>query len=171
MRGHQFQTAKSNPHAPASSPIHSAMVRMNFVGVQKEVRALFDRYDDDGSGVLSYGEFSAALFGLLPNLHGDPKSRAATERFRAKIAERGGLNGIRTLGAILRSMDDTGNRKLDREELKWGCKAYKLTMTDRVRSTQHPAPQLRRSCSNNRHSHATAPAAACLPLVRTWTHS
>lgn len=35
---------------------NAALVRLNFVGVQREVRALFDRYDTDGSGFLAYEE-------------------------------------------------------------------------------------------------------------------
>lgn len=104
-------------------------------GVQAEVRALFDRYDADGSGLLSYEEFSSGLFGLIPNLKGDPESRSAVERVRRKIAERGGLNGIRTLGRIMRTMDDSGDRRLDREELKWGLKDYGVDLSERELNT------------------------------------
>jgi len=57
------------------------------------------------------------------------------EKVRRKIAERGGLNGIRTLGRILRTMDDSGNRKLDREELTWGLRDYGLALSDRDLNT------------------------------------
>jgi hypothetical protein len=30
------------------------MVKFNFVGVQREVEALFNRYDDDASGEIDY---------------------------------------------------------------------------------------------------------------------
>jgi Ca2+-binding EF-hand superfamily protein len=113
------------------SEFNAALVRLNFVGVQAEVRALFDRYDVDASGLLSYEEFSAGLFGLVPNVHSSPETRSAVERVRQKIAERGGLNGIRTLGRIMRTMDDSGDRRLDREELKWGLKDYGVDMSDR----------------------------------------
>jgi calcyphosin len=83
----------------------AALVRLNFVGVQRESAALFDRYDKDGSGFLSYEEFSAALFGLIPNPSGDAATRSAISRVRSKIAERGGLNGIHSIGRILRIME------------------------------------------------------------------
>ena len=30
------------------------MVRLNFVGVEREIEALFDRYDEDCSGTIDY---------------------------------------------------------------------------------------------------------------------
>ena len=53
-------------------------------------------------------QFSAGLYGLIPNVKGDPETRSAVEKVRLKIAERGGLNGIRTLAAIMRTMDNSG---------------------------------------------------------------
>lgn len=32
----------------------AAMVRLNFVGVQREIEALFDRYDENCDGTLDY---------------------------------------------------------------------------------------------------------------------
>lgn len=113
----------------------AALVRLNFVGVQAEVNALFDRYDGDGSGYLSYEEFTAGIFGLIPNVKNDPETRSAVEKVRNKIRERGGMNGIRTLGRILRTMDDSGNRKLDREELKWGMRDYGVDLSERELDT------------------------------------
>lgn len=110
---------------------NAALVRLNFVGVQCDVQALFDRYDDDGSGYLSYDEFCGTVFKLIPSVKNDPNSRSAVERVRAKIAERGGMNGIRTLGRILRTMDDSGNGKLDRYELTWGLKDYGVAVTEK----------------------------------------
>ena len=111
----------------------AALVHLNFVGVQHDVEVLFDRYDTDGSGMVSYTEFCGAVFKLVPSVANDPKSRSAVERVRAKIASRGGMNGIRTLGRILRTMDDNGNGQLDRYELEWGLRDYGLEMSEGVR--------------------------------------
>jgi len=110
---------------------NAALVRLNFVGVQREVQALFDRYDTDGSGFLAFEEFSAALFGLIPNPVGDPVTRSAMDRVRHKIAERGGLNGIRSLGRIMRIMDDNGNGRLNRDELKYGLRDFGVDLSDK----------------------------------------
>lgn len=42
----------------------AAMTHFNFVGVQQETEALFNRYDEDASGDLDYKEFSYHLFGI-----------------------------------------------------------------------------------------------------------
>ena len=134
------------------------MTKLNFVGVQKEIEALFRRYDQDGSGLLSAHEFSGGLFGLIPNpgkadscvpsfpsfphialalwvlwyiAAGNPEARTAFERMRAAIAGRGGLNGIRSLARVLRVMDDNGNGKIDREELRSGLLDFGLDMTNK----------------------------------------
>jgi len=110
---------------------NAALVRLNFVGVQRETKALFDRFDTDGSGVLSYEEFAAGLYGLIPNVKSDPETRSAVEKFRLKIAERGGKNGIRTLMAILKELDTTGDKRLDRSELKDGMRDFGVNLSDR----------------------------------------
>ena len=35
-----------------------AMVQLNFVGMQREIEGLFNRFDDDHGGSLSYAEFA-----------------------------------------------------------------------------------------------------------------
>lgn len=80
---------------------------------------------------VAYHQFSAGLYGLIPNVTSDPETRSAVERVRMKIAERGGLNGIRTLAKIMATMDNSGDKRLDREELKWGMRDYGVTLSDR----------------------------------------
>ncbi len=55
-------------------------------------------------------QFAAGIYGLIPNVTSDPETRSAVERVRMKIAERGGLNGIRTLAKIMATMDTSGPR-------------------------------------------------------------
>lgn len=86
----------------------------------------------DASGSLCYDEFCGSVFKLRPSIQNDPNSRSVVERVRAKIASRGGLNGIRTLGRILRTMDDNGNGKLDRYELEWGLRDYGVEVDSKV---------------------------------------
>ena len=56
-----------------------AMVKLNFVGVQAEVEALFDRFDEDLNGNISYSEFANAVFGM-----GNTKNAAAFVNEKAK---------------------------------------------------------------------------------------
>ncbi|GBG31649.1 Calcium-dependent protein kinase [Hondaea fermentalgiana] len=43
---------------------------------------------------------------------------------RERVIARGGSNGIHTLGRVLRIMDDSGDKSLDRDELKYGLEDY-----------------------------------------------
>jgi len=100
----------------------AALVRMNFVGVQAEVTALFDRYDEQDDGRISYAEFSSGLFDN--KMSADPNSKSIVERVKGRILERGGKNGIRTLTKILVRMDDTGDFCLNVDEFTEGLAVY-----------------------------------------------
>mmetsp|Transcript_25402 Transcript_25402/g.33170 ORF Transcript_25402/g.33170 Transcript_25402/m.33170 type:complete len:365 (-) Transcript_25402:458-1552(-) len=104
----------------------AAMVRMNFIGVQRELEALFDRYDDDCSGTIDYQEFASHLFGMGRHVKSNAQSRSVVERVKARILELGGANGIRSCTRILRGMDSDGSRNLDRTELLEGLMSYGL---------------------------------------------
>lgn len=105
-------------------------MRLNFVGVQREIEGLFARYDVDCNGFVSYEEFTAALFGLIPSPSGSAESRSAVNRVRAKITERGGSNGFRAVRRVLNRIDDNGNGMLDREEMKYGLEEFGVELSD-----------------------------------------
>merc|ERR1712216_642003 len=65
-----------------------------------------------------------------PKSYPDPASRSVIERTKAKIIQRGGANGIRTLTAILRRMDKDGSLTLDKHELLEGLMVYGLRDLD-----------------------------------------
>ncbi|KAG7398885.1 hypothetical protein PHYBOEH_010209 [Phytophthora boehmeriae] len=93
-----------------------AMLSLNFVGVQAEMEALFDRYDTDLNGVLSYSEFARAVTGCSGHVLLNTRARSLLECVRKSILEAGGKNGVRTLGVILRRMDQNGNGVVELEE-------------------------------------------------------
>jgi len=99
---------------------------MNFIGVQRELEALFDRYDDDCSGAIDYQEFSSHLFGLGSHVPLSSQSRSVVERVKSRILELGGANGIRSCAHILKRMDRDGSLNLDRSELLEGLESYGL---------------------------------------------
>jgi hypothetical protein len=92
-----------------------AMLSLNFVGVQAETEALFDRYDADLDGVLSYAEFARAVTGCSGRVLLNGRTRTLLERVRDCILDAGGKNGIRTLNVILRRMDQNGNGVIELE--------------------------------------------------------
>jgi len=119
-----------NSNAVDFEEFQAALVRMNFVGVQREVEALFDRYDEDASGLLEFGEFSNKLLGIGPAAQLSGASRSIVERVKNKIIERGGANGIRTCTRLLKRMDKDGSLSLDKEELLEGLCVYGIRNID-----------------------------------------
>ena len=100
-----------------------ALVRdLNFVGLHRVIRGLFERYDSDCSDRLSFPEFCGAVLGAKKRDVGN--ARNVVERVKNLIIARGGANGIRTMSVILRRMDRNGNKKLDEDELKEGLAVY-----------------------------------------------
>lgn len=81
-------------------------------------------------------------------LPGVPKP---VEEFRNKIAERGGMNGIRAIARIFRIIDDSGDRRLSRVEFKNCLTDYGLSFTETVRAggtSDAARVTLLGSCSN-----------------------
>lgn len=51
------------------------------------------------------------------------------EKVRRKIVERGGSNGIRSISKLLSIMDDNGDKRLSKEELRYGLRDYGVDLT------------------------------------------
>lgn len=67
----------------------------------------------------------------------DPRRLAAkaldagdiVDKVRKKIVERGGSNGIRSIVKLLTIMDDNGDKRLSKDELKYGLRDYGIDLT------------------------------------------
>uniref|UniRef100_A0A6U4DCT4 EF-hand domain-containing protein n=1 Tax=Phaeomonas parva TaxID=124430 RepID=A0A6U4DCT4_9STRA len=57
-------------------------------------------------------------------------SERIVDRVREAILARGGSNGIRSVARLLKVMDDDGNGKLSKTELKYGLKDMGITVSD-----------------------------------------
>ena len=68
-----------------------------------------------------------------PTSSAERKRNALAERsitqLRERIVERGGTTGIQSLARVMKIMDDSGDRKLSREELKYGLTDYGMPMS------------------------------------------
>jgi Ca2+-binding EF-hand superfamily protein len=116
----------------------AAMMRMNFVGVQREIDGLFHRYDDNCDGTIDYLEFSQHILGQHPT--GDLRQRlkdaeiqSVVERVRRAILSRDEASGYHGLNRILMRMDVDKSKNVDREEFMEGIQQYidfKLTRQD-----------------------------------------
>mmetsp|Transcript_25298 Transcript_25298/g.42685 ORF Transcript_25298/g.42685 Transcript_25298/m.42685 type:complete len:361 (+) Transcript_25298:45-1127(+) len=102
----------------------AAMTHFNFVGVQRETEALFNRYDEDASGDLDYKEFAYHLFGIGGAPKMDVNSKNVVEKVKARIIEKDGASGIHNVTRILRRMDTDGSGSLDQNELMKGLNHY-----------------------------------------------
>ena len=67
----------------------------------------------------------------------DPRAIAASalgnqniiSRIREKVVQRGGTNGIKSLARLLQIMDDNGDKKLSRDEFKYGLRDYGIDLS------------------------------------------
>ena len=68
-----------------------------------------------------------------PNSSNERKRKALAERsinqLRERIVERGGTTGIQSLARVMKIMDDSGDRKLSKEELKYGLQDYGMPLS------------------------------------------
>eukprot|EP00981_Chlorochromonas_danica_P004407 scaffold879_cov170-Ochromonas_danica.AAC.22 len=51
------------------------------------------------------------------------------DKVRNKIVERGGSNGLRSIAKLLSIMDDNGDKRLSRDELRYGLRDYGINLT------------------------------------------
>ncbi|OQS05606.1 calcyphosin [Thraustotheca clavata] len=98
----------------------AAMIRLNFVGVQAELEDLFDRFDENLDGQISYVEFANGIFSEYGAGTPPAQVKDVVERIKQLILDHGGKNGIRTLLIILRRMDANGDNTIDKEEFHNG---------------------------------------------------
>lgn len=113
----------------------AAMMRMNFVGVQREIECLFHRYDDNCDGTVDYLEFSRHILGQHEKPHPlrQLEARSIVERVRNAIKSRDEASGFHGLNRILARMDFDGSKNVDREEFLEGLQQFidvKFTETD-----------------------------------------
>ena len=91
-----------------------AMTKFNLIGVQREVEALFNRYDDSLTGFIDYKEFSLCLYGLSKqSISLDKESRDVVYKMMSAIVAVGGASGLLTFTNKVNNMDgiDSGKQK------------------------------------------------------------
>ena len=103
------------------------LVGLNCRGSDEDIDELFDRYDADCGGTITYKEFCDGLF--KKDTTGIPKdgdvnvTKSIVQRVKDEILRRGGGNGLRSAAMLLKRMDKDGSGNLDQEELKEGLEA------------------------------------------------
>lgn len=92
-----------------------AMTKFNLIGVQREVEALFNRYDCYLTGLLDYKELSLSLYCLSNrSISLDKESRAVIYKMKSTIVSIGGASGLLNFIQSARLLDgiDSGIAKL-----------------------------------------------------------
>ena len=56
------------------------------------------------------------------------KPMTVVDRVKQRIVQRGGANGINAVSRVLRIMDDSGDKKLSKQELKYGLRDYGIDL-------------------------------------------
>jgi len=102
----------------------AAMKKMNFVDQQDVIENLFERFDRDESGSLSYQEFSDGIWGHIPIPGSHPHCRAVIAKVRTGLG-----HSLRTGANTLRKIDQNGDRRIERHELVSGLAAVGLEMS------------------------------------------
>lgn len=96
----------------------SALTKLNFIGVQREIEGLFSRYDDDFTGYINYIELSKTLFGYSVGVVLDKASRIALESFRQIVIDRNGPTGLFLVIKKIESASDVNTLSIQREEIE-----------------------------------------------------
>lgn len=96
----------------------------------QDVDALFAIYDEDGSGALSYKEFSSSLYGRPNTAKSKVIVQERTEEqlgtaLRDKLVSRG-AKGFIGLKRQFKIMDDNGSNSLDKQEFTKAMNDYML---------------------------------------------
>lgn len=107
-----------------------ALETLGCVFTDAEIEALFRSFDTNKNGKVDYIEFASFIArkgsGNNPNVNPvfgitrDPPNQTL-DKILIVLKNRGS-HGIRGLGIVFRRIDNSGDRKLDRNEFQWGLK-------------------------------------------------
>ena len=123
----QFQHFDTNENGAISfNEFCRALENYGCTFLEKDLVALFRKYDADNSGFLCYEEFTNAFAARgagagsqFPTTKTPPNP--VLDKVRKDLLKRG-AHGIRGLGIVFRRMDDNGDKHLDKYEFEWGMR-------------------------------------------------
>jgi Ca2+-binding EF-hand superfamily protein len=75
----------------------AALTKFNFVGVQREIESLFNRYDEYATGSIDYKDLAKHLWGMGRGVKLDAAAKEIVARIRSRIVSLGGADGYHGL--------------------------------------------------------------------------
>mmetsp|Transcript_19802 Transcript_19802/g.19133 ORF Transcript_19802/g.19133 Transcript_19802/m.19133 type:complete len:378 (+) Transcript_19802:117-1250(+) len=107
-----------------------AMTKFNLVGVQREVEALFNRYDDYLAGFIDYRDLALVLYGLSNGaISLDKESRAVIYKMKEMIASIGGASGLLRFIQEVKRIEGVEAGFISREDLVYTMSEFGLYIT------------------------------------------
>jgi Ca2+-binding EF-hand superfamily protein len=106
-----------------------ALDYMNISCTEDERNALFDRYDANENCTLTFKEFGDAVFGVTAAPCGNPEARSVIKKFKEKMLQRAGDQGVRGMTRTLCLLDKDNSGLLTKEELFNGLQRYGVQCT------------------------------------------
>ena len=106
-----------------------ALDYMNITCTDDEREALFERYDQNENGMLTFKEVGDAVFNISRAPCGNPEARGVIKKFREKLLSRAGDDAVRGLTRSLVLMDKDYTNSLSKEELFNGLQRYGVQCT------------------------------------------
>ena len=127
----QISVAATSPRVPMGAFL-ARIATLDSSLSRAQIQQMWRSLDPNNVGSIEL----TALYEILSSKFGKDKKSSGTggviERVIAKILERcGAQGGIKALGRTLAIMDTSGDKKLDKEELKYGLRDYGIELNIR----------------------------------------
>lgn len=95
------------------------MNKFNFVGVQREMEDLFNKFDEEATGYIDYKVLSFYIFGLsnVGPPRTNPETRSIISDIRADVVRIAGADGIHQFCTAIVNMNASSNNIITLDEL------------------------------------------------------
>ena len=110
------------------SQFFAGMTKLNFIGCQREIESLFNRYDMDASGSLSYIDFSNRIFGVGAAVSLDKDGKRLMENLRQTLVTIGSTSALHTVSRLLSELA-SDSRQVNRFDIEDSLRLYGVDMS------------------------------------------
>lgn len=141
-----------------------ALAKFGCVFSEKEIVALFNKYDQDRTGKLCFDEFCGLIArmgaGTNPNLNPVFKlAREPPKQTLAKIKgelQKKGQHSVRKMHRVFNNSDKNKQGVLNRQEFQWAMKVHVVALIPRNPASPSPRPSTTTSSSTSTRTSTTS---------------